>query len=199
MRIPRYVALGALLLFGCDASRESQLEAGLPNSGSQHKAAMQPTEARETIDQVLLLIDRVPLGSSYDQVKAVFPEIGKLRSEPGGWGFGSWGLTEAVVESKALGRPAKLEFNFKSGRLYGYFTCLERLDLGTANQTYEQIKKYYTHRFGAAYEEHEKGFDYAAVSSYWYTKVFDLNLVNNIHENIRSDLCWGVSDSHKGK
>lgn len=191
------VAFGILLLFGSDTPGGPQTDAIPLHSGTPHQAANRSFEKHKTLYQELMLVDRLPLGSSYDQVKSVFPGIGKLRSDSGGWGYGSWGLTEAVGEWKAFGRSARLEFNFKSGRLSGYFACLERLDLGAAKQIYEQIKGFYNDRFGSAYEEQEKESDYASVSSYWYTKDFDVNVVNNIHDNVRSDLCWGFQTPTK--
>lgn len=152
-------------------------------------------QASSQEEKQLKLVEQLPIGSSYRQVKALFPKVSKQRSEPGtlgvSLGFISWGLTEAVSEVQILGRDATIEFNFEDGKVYGYFYCIGNLELSVSEKEYRNLQKYYSGYYGKYYEERESESNYMSASSYWHKQTFDLSITNNIYGKGRSRLCWG--------
>lgn len=136
----------------------------------------------------LLLINKIPIGITYEKVKNVFPNISELRME-------SENLYDAKVEINILNHKAKIEFNFKSYKtnnmLYSYYYFVDSLDADIADSLYMLLKNFYKGYYGNSFEETEldpAGF--SNITSVWKTKDFDIVLTNNIYKNYNI-VAWG--------
>jgi len=136
----------------------------------------------------LLLINKIPIGITYEEVKNVFPNISELRVEGGN-------LYDAKVDFFILNNKAKLEFNFKAYKnnitLYSYYYFIDSLDNDIADSLYLLLKKFYNEHYGNSSEGKEldpAGF--YNITSFWRTKEFSVGLTNNVYHNYNV-LGWG--------
>jgi len=121
----------------------------------------------------LLLIQKLPLGLTYDEVKQRLPSMGALKPE-GGMEPGNSGLEEAWDEMIVLNRKASLECNFNTGRLYSYCFSVEKLQDPDARAFYRELQRFYTMQFGNYHEEHQNEEGRLLSSSLWSSDSFGI-------------------------
>ena len=142
----------------------------------------------------LLLINKIPIGITYEEVKDVFPNISELRAE-------GRNLYDAKVDLCILNNKAKIEFNFKAYKnnnmLYSYYYFIDSLDSDIADSLYLLLKNFYKEHYGNSSEGKEldpAGF--YNITSFWRTKEFSVGLTNNVYHNYNV-LGWGFQKPKK--
>ena len=138
----------------------------------------------------LLLINIIPIGTTYEKVKNIFPHISNLVLE--GRHFN---LYDAKVDVDILNHKGKIEFNFQAydsiNILYSYYYFIDSLDKSIADSLYLSLKNFYSNHYGIPTESIE--FDpsgFSEITSVWKTKDYDIGLTNNIYKNYNI-VGWG--------
>ena len=136
--------------------------------------------------QKLLLIEQIPIGTSYSDIKAIFNNISELSAE-----HSIRNLFEAKAEVNILNYDAIIEFNFKNENVYSYYYQINELDKNIADTLYDYIQKFYSDNYGNYLEEKEaESSSYMNISSYWQLENFQVVMTNNIYQDY-SILSWG--------
>jgi hypothetical protein len=78
-------------------------------------------------DQKLRLIEYIPFGTQYSELKACNLGISQLERDEGGAADSS-GMAKAIAPIQFKGLTWKLEFYFNRDGLYSYFACLDGVD-----------------------------------------------------------------------
>lgn len=114
----------------------------------------------------MLLIDYIPFGLNYQDVKEQFPDIGPVRPEGG-----------TINRKPAYG-------SLCSHRLYSYYFMVGPVNEDAADALYNKLKSFYNERFGQYTEEKQKENGYTSRSSRWEMQVFELSAyrIKNINE-----------------
>ncbi len=138
----------------------------------------------------LLLINIIPIGTTYKKVKNIFPHISKLVLEGR-----HYNLYDAKVDVDILNHKGKIEFNFQAcdsiNILYSYYYFIDSLDKSIADSLYLSLKNFYKEHYGNSSEGKEldpAGF--YNITSFWITKEFSVVLTNNVYHNYNV-LGWG--------
>lgn len=154
-----FLSLNVLCLSGCqDRAGEEEPGAESPvTSGESSDTMAQTAEPDE-----LMIVERLPLGLSYDEVAARFPGVSPLRSEGT-----APSLREATLDRRVFDRRAVLELNFDADRLYSYYFRLDSLVCDSARVLYDRLQEFYDGQFGVGREETQQEGAYEATSRYW--------------------------------
>ena len=138
----------------------------------------------------LLIINKIPIGTIYEEVKNYFPNVSELRLEGR-----HYNLYDAKEGIDILNHKAIVEFNFQSydtlNILYSYYYFIDSLDNSIADSLYLILKNFYSNHYGHSSEN--TSFDPAGITiitSFWNTKEFDIVLGKNIYKNY-SAVSWG--------
>lgn len=146
-----------------------------PRADEAARTAQLRTVTLHTRDDRLLLYRQIPLGVSYQALRAALPDLSSLRHEAGS------DLTEAIVTFDVFGYPGQVEFNFKNEQLYSYQYSATLKDAAEMEALYTQLQSYYSGHFGAYQEERvRESSHYAVVSSHWQGEKVEVAVVNNI-------------------
>lgn len=94
------------------------------------------------------LIDKLPLGSTYQTVKQKLPQISELQPQAGFADLADRGLTQAFVMTTVFNRETKLVFNFKNDQLYALNFNIENLDAQTSADLEKQVIVWFTGKYG---------------------------------------------------
>lgn len=158
-----------MLLFGCSTKQENiEQENGL-----------------------LLLVNNLPFGIEYQDVKNHFPKLGLLKDEGGSESLGERGLKEASTETILLGHQVRVEFNFENNKLYscGFSTTHENENI--AVELYNYLQDFYTEEYGTFFTEEQEEVGISSVSSYWQTRTFQLALIHQKNWDGKHFVNWG--------
>ncbi|MFW5972902.1 MAG: hypothetical protein ACOCTG_02835 [Bacteroidota bacterium] len=115
-------------------------------------------------EEKLLLIEDLPLGSNYEDVRALFPAVGPEEPEQG---LEDEALSRAFLPVSVLGNDATLEFNFRDTELYSYFYRIEPIDCSDGAELYGELQNFYQERYGEPEVEQTRENVYTARSSFW--------------------------------
>ncbi len=147
------------------------------------------------LEEKLLLINKIPIGADYVDVKQIIPEISGLKQE------GSLFYAESAVS--IFNQEGSIRFNFQYqdtvDLLYNFAYSIDSLDKNTADSLYRVLKLFYSKYYGKGSEHRE---DYPAgfynITTVWKKRQFDLILVKNVYsgDNI---LSWGFQEPHNYK
>jgi hypothetical protein len=144
----------------------------------------------DTDEEKLLLINSVPLGIGYEDVKSRIPETGEMSIEAYSEYMHRQGLARASVDMRVLDRDAKLEFNFENNNLYSYYYRVEGLDEGAASGLYGRLQAFYSERLGKPREEQQADGDTRSRSSYWSAEKYHVVMTDTALPGGRI-LSWG--------
>ena len=137
-------------------------------------------------DQKLLLINQIPIGSSYSEISEIFNDISELKVE-----HSTNNLNEATATVKILGYNASIEFNFKGKSVYSYYYKIKDLEKNTADSLYLFLQNFYTEHYGSFSEEKEtESSASSSVSSFWKLEKFSVSMTKNIYPDFVI-LAWG--------
>lgn len=209
MRRAYGLAVAALALAGCpdrdapDRAPEEvpptpAEEGAVPSPPAEEVPGMPDGLGDRSEEERLLLVDEVPLGLSYQEVRARLPALGPLRSEVPGAGPDR--LTEADLSTRVLDRTARLEFNFRRDTLYSFYFMVSEVGCPDARSLYERFQEFYAARYGAPQEEVLREPGYEARSSFW--RADDFEVVGTL--GVQAETCrvgWGFQEQagfHEG-
>ncbi len=89
--------------------------------------------------EIVTIIKKLPIGSSFEDVKLLYPNLSDLQGQGGYLTPDKTDLTEAHVHTELMGLPAEIEFNFQKDNLYSYFFNFNRLDKKTADKLFADL------------------------------------------------------------
>ena len=141
----------------------------------------------------LLIIHRIPLGSSYDQVRQALPKVSSLLPE-----LAAGNLSEARAQLPLLGHNVTLEFNFRAGLLYSFYYFIYDLKANGAIDLYQRLQAFYTEENGEPQEE--TAFDpggRGSVTSFWQSGDYSTVLTRSAY-NESYTLSWGFQGVNPG-
>lgn len=144
----------------------------------------------ESDEQKLMLIDLVPLGIGYEDVKSRIPETGEMSIEAYSEYMQRQGLARASTDLRVLDRDAKLDFNFENNNLYSYYYRIEGLDEASASELYSRLREFYSGRFGKPREEQQSEGAARARSSYWSADKYHVAMTDSSQPGGHT-LSWG--------
>ncbi|MBM3215632.1 hypothetical protein FJZ36_12040 [Candidatus Poribacteria bacterium] len=104
--------------------------------------------ALATDDDLLRIVDRLPFGLSYRDVKLRLPAMGEIHPDGHSEQSIAQSLFEASMPVRLLRQDASLELNFGSGGLYSYYYWVTELDLTPADNLVSAVEAYYTELYG---------------------------------------------------
>ncbi|MFN0157469.1 MAG: hypothetical protein ACKVRP_05270 [Bacteroidota bacterium] len=135
----------------------------------------------------LLMINHLPLGLSYNDVKLRFPSLGEVRngSAPGQALTGIASGTMRVM----TGWDAIVEMKFEDDALIRYSFVITG-DSMTSATTYGRLQSFYTMQFGNYHQELQENGDQRLMRSYWTSDVFAVVVVSRDSSGNHS-LSWG--------
>ena len=156
-----------------------------------------PSDSLSLDHNQLLLIKRIPIGATYEQVKSVVPTLGKLLPEGRSEHQGKRGLFEALTQINILDQEATLEFNFEYGELYSYFYSIKDLDKVVAEDLYARLQGFYRSQFGDfEYSVDSDPAGFRVEMSIWDLADFRVGVANNIYSS-SCVLSWGFEKRHR--
>ncbi|MBO8128532.1 MAG: hypothetical protein H0Z39_04940 [Peptococcaceae bacterium] len=185
-------------LTGCQNQADSEYKAASQSQNTDDNNDTAPVlYTLRTDEEKLLLINYLPLGASYEEVKSLFPTVSELMPEGDLESLGKRGLYEAFLNIHIFDREAKLEFNFKDNRLYSYYFRLDELDKTVSTELYQHLQEFYTTYFGKYTEEQQSEGGYHSLSSSWSADKFELGATNNVYTEDKCILSWGFQSKAK--
>ncbi len=185
-----------VLLFGCSMKSEKKTDVNdaikePDTNSSSFLSQRQPLDLdKMSEEEKLLLFKKIPTRITYERTKFLLPTLGALETEGGGSFNPKYGLFESRLNFLILGRPAKLEFNFKNDSLYGYNFSISEIDSSSAEIIYKELQSFYSKQFGPFNEERES-FEYYYEASNWSTDSIQWGIVKNIYSNAHAYIGWG--------
>jgi len=140
-------------------------------------------------DAKLLLINYVPLGVTYEKVKAALPR--RVNSRGKKWVIQEIWTFRGIDKCQYSEQKRILEFNFEYDKLYSYYFFLKDLDSVEAGELYANLLEFYASHFGQ-YDESVASdpAGFRAESSFWTLDEFSVALTNNIYAS-SCILSWG--------
>lgn len=99
--------------------------------------------------KLLLLVENVKPGFSFDEIKKVYPELKGIRPESSKDYLAEEGFTESLSSLQLLSGDAKWEINFKDDSVYYHFFSCQKKEEDAAN-AYDALLVFYTNRHGAS-------------------------------------------------
>jgi len=103
--------------------------------------------------QILDLMYSIDIGFNFNKTKEKYPSLKGIRPEENRDALASAGLTESVCKQPLFGGEAIAEFNYRNDSLYSYNFTYPELNSEKAEQVFEEIKKYYSVKWGEALQE----------------------------------------------
>lgn len=138
----------------------------------------------------LFLIKFVPKRITYEETKAILPQLGDLKIEGSGNVYPPPGLYEAFMDLELMGRTAVVEFNYQHDSLYAYYFYFWNIDSVTAERIYIQLQEFYTSHLGKYVEETESWEHYSQNSS-WVSDTISVHVGKTIYTRDRAYIGWG--------
>src|SRR5690606_3195150 len=90
------------------------------------------------------------------------------------------GFTEGMSETTLFGEKALCTFHFKEDSLYGYEIAVPIVDLDLSDQKYNEIKDFYTHKYGASQTLKVEEDNYTKNTCFWETPKGFIVLTNDL-------------------
>ncbi|MEJ8545922.1 hypothetical protein [Brevibacillus borstelensis] len=153
--------------------------------------APKQTVAWQTEADKLALYRVFALGMTYDEAKALFPELGELQPLGGIESLGEDGLQEAFMPVALGDEQVQLTLSFEHGFLYAARYWVESKDEQKIMQEKARLEAFYAKDFGSPEEETIE----AGTSSTW-SPFFGLGLTKNWDG--RYILIWGLQGGEPG-
>jgi len=132
------------------------------------KREAEPSQAAplelSTDEQRFLLIEHIPFGLTYKEVKERLPSLREIHPDGHSPEQGEEGLFEASAPTTAFGREASLEFNFGKKGLYSYYFWLTDLTAADAATYQTALRAFYSKRYGRPHRQPGEQVD----ADYWF-------------------------------
>ena len=143
-----------------------------------------------TDEEKLMIFNLIPKRITYQDAKAILPEMGELKTEGGGSFDPNYGLYESFLYLEIFGRPAKIEFNYRNDSLYTYYFFISNIDSSLAEEIYSNLQRFYEGKFGPYAKERET-WEYFSESSYWELDTFNFSISKSIYTKDNAIIGWG--------
>jgi hypothetical protein len=135
----------------------------------------------EEEDQKLISItDKLALGSGYKVAEQLLPNFKGVRAENKSAELASKGFTEGISETTLFGQKATCTFHFKEDSLKAYEIEVPIMDLKLSDKKYNEIKDFYSHKYGAAESPDVEEDNYTKNLNYWKTNKGYIVLINDL-------------------
>jgi hypothetical protein len=131
-------------------------------------------------ERIISISDRVDMGASYKAIQSVLPEFKGVRAENRSAELADKGFVEGICETQLFGRKAKGVFHFKNDSLYSYDVSVPIIDMKEAERKYNEIKAYYTNKYGEPNTPRVEEDNYTSTTSYWKTSKGYVVLTNDL-------------------
>ncbi|MFN6947074.1 MAG: hypothetical protein ACK4ND_19175 [Cytophagaceae bacterium] len=145
-------------------------------------------------EQFLSLIDSISLGSTYNDVKKRYSELGMQRPEGNMAENARRGLTEAHLKTSLLDRQGNIEFNFKNDSLYSFYFTITEPDFEKGDIIYAGLQNYYSEKIGSCIEETAEEYNRYSKSCFWENNKYDAAMTYNLNSN---SISWGIQEKTK--
>jgi hypothetical protein len=196
-RIKTFILIAAALAFGLAAvttgcKKQSQETTQQKIKQEEEPDNIPPAAGTSLTDeQWLLLVEYLPLGESYDEVKGRFISLGPAGPEGGMQSLGEAGLTQATMKVNVLDHDEALEFNFRHDSLYSYYYTAAKLDTTSAGDLWGYLNEFYTQHFGVSRQETDSEATYYLQTAIWATDEFDVILSLRLETAGPASVIWG--------
>lgn len=130
--------------------------------------------------KVISITDKLALGTGYKAAENQLPNFKGVRAENKSAELASKGYTEGISETTLFDQKAVCTFHFKEDSLYGYDITVPIVDLKVSETKFNELKDFYTHKYGEALTLEVEEDTYTKTTSYWKTNKGYILLVNDL-------------------
>lgn len=155
-------------------------------------------------NEKMLLLETVPFGATYEQIKQMAPELSQQMPEGGMESPGPEGLTQAVMLVKLYNVETKIEFNFRNGKMYSFYYIPGIRDPHEAANLEKKVVEFYTKTYGPSESEKQAngaGATTEATTQWTPQPNFTVSVTNSRNYDNTAYLAWGfqLSESEQEK
>ncbi len=130
--------------------------------------------------KLISITDKLALGSGYKMAEQLLPNFKGVRAENKSAELANKGYTEGMSETTLFGQKATCTFHFKEDSLNAYEIEVPIMDLKLSDQKYNEIKDFYSHKYGEAISPEVEEDNYTKNMSYWKTSKGYIVLINDL-------------------
>jgi hypothetical protein len=130
--------------------------------------------------KLISMTDKLALGSGYKVAEQLLPNFKGVRAENKSAELANKGFTEGMSETTLFGQKATCTYHFKEDSLKAYEIEVPIMDLKLSDKKYNEIKDFYTHKYGAAESPDVEEDNYTKNLSYWKTNKGYIVLINDL-------------------
>jgi hypothetical protein len=130
--------------------------------------------------KVITITDKLSLGTGYKTAEQMLPDFKGVRAENKSAELANKGYTEGISETTLFGQKAICTFHFKEDSLISYDISVPIVDLKISDKKYNELKDFYTHKYGEAKTPEVEEDNYTKNTSYWKTPKGYILLVNDL-------------------
>lgn len=163
-------------------STETKPKTKKPTTEEEVKLNLSPEE-----QNMLLLINQIPLGSSFAKVKETLPNVKEVKTN-------GKHDKEAKEQLQLLHYKTELSFHFSVDSLYSYYYNIVEPDEKKADRLYKGLQNFYTKNFGEYTTGSLEEEDHYNLSCEWKKDNVFITLKYDVNN---STLIWGYQDSGK--
>lgn len=129
---------------------------------------------------IITITDKLALGTGYKAAEGLLPNFKGVRAENKSAELANKGFTEGISETTLFGQKAVCTFHFKEDSLYDYEISVPIVDLKVSDTKYNEMKDFYTHKYGTALTLEVEEDNYTKNTTYWKTNKGYVLLVNDL-------------------
>lgn len=143
-------------------------------------------------EQVISMPDKLSMGASYKTIEKMLPDFKGVRAENRSAELADKGFVEGMSETNVFGQKAQCVFHFKNDSLYSYDVSVPIMDMKEAEKKYNEIKAFYTSKYGDAQTPKVEEDNYTSTTSYWKTPKGYVVLANDLSNAV---IQFGIHNS----
>lgn len=143
-------------------------------------------------EKVISMPEKLSMGASYKTIENMLPDFKGVRAENRSAELADKGFVEGMSETDLFGQKAKCIFHFKNDSLYSYDVCVPIIDMKQAEKKYNEIKAFYTSKYGEAQTPKVEEDNYTSTTSYWKTSKGYVVLANDLSNG---EIQFGIHNS----
>jgi hypothetical protein len=143
-------------------------------------------------EKVISMPQKLNMGASYKTIEAMLPDFKGVRAENRSAELADKGFVEGMSQTDLFGQKATCTFHFKNDSLYSYDVSVPIMDEKKAEGKYNEIKAYYTSKYGEAQTPKVEEDNYTSTTSYWKTAKGYVVLTNDLSN---AEIQFGILNS----
>jgi hypothetical protein len=198
------ISLTVVALTSCDneiedGSNHASIDSSLlVRTDTLHKDSIQPATLNKSWnfsaadEKVISMPEKLNMGSSYKTIETMLPHFKGVRAENRSAELADKGFVEGMSETNLFGHPAKGIFHFKNDSLYSYDVFVPIMNMKEAEKRYNEIKAFYTSKYGEAQTPNVEEDNYTSTTSYWKTPKGYVVLANDLSN---AEIQFGIHNS----